>query len=97
MILKVFPEFYELIKNGTKKYEFRKVGIFRKNVIINWDSITFINTKTLERINFDLEKIEILKIVDIMKFNMSIDEKDFLKDYYKNDSKGVVIYLGKIN
>lgn len=97
MIIKVFPEFYEKILKGTKKYEFRKVGMFRKNVIINWDSITFINTKTLERINFDLEKIEVLNIKDIMKINMSNEEKLFLADYYKNESKGVVIYLGKKN
>ena len=96
MIIKVFPEFYEKILKGTKKLEFRKVSIF-KNIIINWDSITFINTKTLERVNLQIEKIEILKVKDIFKIDISIEEKIFLKDYYKNESKGVVIHLGKIN
>lgn len=95
MKVRIRPEFYELIKNGTKKTEYRKIKTI-KSYAFSINLITFVNTETKESITADIESIEIKKVNKIEIKNMSANEIKFLTDYYKNEELGVIINLGKI-
>lgn len=93
--LKIEDYYWNLIREGNKIFEFRKLEKYRK--VENGDILRLINKETNESI-FKVVQFSYLEETNTILLLYPHDdrEREFLEKYYQNQKYGVVIKLLRI-